>query len=172
MLQYQILKSGRCLQEESFCFLAKLPGFWDLSSPTRDWTHAPLQRKHRLLTTGLPENSQEDGFWVWGRGLTWKQEWPLRTGFMLSPNPLLPSLGLPKCSFIFFHLKYLSPVLRRPSRHRQSLPWRKRKIITCLVTKTFKEASSKTKAQMVKCLSTVRETRVQSWVGKIPWRSK
>ena len=30
---------------------------WDLSSLTRSWTCAPLQRKHRGLTTGLPGSS-------------------------------------------------------------------------------------------------------------------
>ena len=30
---------------------------WDLSSPTRDWTHAPPHWKHRVLTIGLPGKS-------------------------------------------------------------------------------------------------------------------
>ena len=30
---------------------------WDLSFSTRDWTHAPLQWKHRILTTGPPGKS-------------------------------------------------------------------------------------------------------------------
>ena len=35
-------------------FLAALLSMWDLSSPTRDGTCAPLQWKQRILTTGLP----------------------------------------------------------------------------------------------------------------------
>ena len=39
-------------------FLATLCSMWDLSSLTRDRTHAPpLQRKHRVLTTGLSGKS-------------------------------------------------------------------------------------------------------------------
>ena len=36
------------------CCLASLCGLWDLSSLTRDWTHAPLPWKRRVLTTWLP----------------------------------------------------------------------------------------------------------------------
>ena len=38
---------------------------WDLNSSTRVQTHAPLQWKHGVLTTGPPEYSQEDIlFWA------------------------------------------------------------------------------------------------------------
>ena len=37
--------------------LAEPRGMWDLSSLTRDWTHAPLQWKCRILTTGPPGDS-------------------------------------------------------------------------------------------------------------------
>ena len=41
-----------------FYFLALLPDMWDLSSPTRDRTHAPLHWKCGILTTGPPGMSQ------------------------------------------------------------------------------------------------------------------
>ena len=41
-------------------FLAALRGLWDLSSPTRDRTRAPLQWKRGVLTTGPPGNSQKN----------------------------------------------------------------------------------------------------------------
>ena len=43
------------------CF-ATLGGLWDLSFPMRDWTHAPWQWKHRILTIGLPGSFQD---WVY-----------------------------------------------------------------------------------------------------------
>ena len=42
-------------------------GMWDLSSPTRVWTHTALHWKHRVLTTGPPEKFPfiaSDGMWV------------------------------------------------------------------------------------------------------------
>ena len=42
-----------------FFLIFGLPcGMQDLSSPTRDQTHAPLQWKHRVLTIGPPGKSQ------------------------------------------------------------------------------------------------------------------
>ena len=38
-------------------YLVSLPGMWDLSSLTRDWTCAPLQWKYRVLTPGPPGKS-------------------------------------------------------------------------------------------------------------------
>lgn len=38
------------------CCLASLHGLWDLSSLFRDWSHAPLPWKRRVLTTCLPES--------------------------------------------------------------------------------------------------------------------
>ena len=138
-LQPQILKSWRLLQEKHFClFVCFWPHSvaWGILVPWPGIEPVPLQWKHRVLTTGPPGNSQDEGFWVWGRGLTraWKQEWPLRTDFMLNPNPLLPSPVLPKCSPIFFHLIFKSSAGETGSEKTQSLSWRKRKIITCLVT--------------------------------------
>ena len=43
---------------KNFLFvLAALQGIQNLSSPTRDQTHAPFQGKHRALTTGPPRKS-------------------------------------------------------------------------------------------------------------------
>jgi len=42
---------------DTIFFFATLCGFWDLSSPTRGQTCAPLQWKHGVLDTGLPGNS-------------------------------------------------------------------------------------------------------------------
>ena len=39
-------------------FLATLRGMWDLSSLTRDWTHAPCGGSMESYTTGPPGNSQ------------------------------------------------------------------------------------------------------------------
>ena len=40
-------------------YIHATPGsIWDLSSPIRVWTYAPLQWKHRVLTTGPPGKSQ------------------------------------------------------------------------------------------------------------------
>ena len=42
----------------SFCsFFKILHSMWDLSSPTRDWTHAPCRGNTRVLTTGAPGKS-------------------------------------------------------------------------------------------------------------------
>ena len=45
-------------------FLAMLRSLQDLSSLTRNQTHAPLQWKHRVLTTGLPGKSLQCLFCV------------------------------------------------------------------------------------------------------------
>jgi len=46
--------------------------FWDLSSPTRGWTHAPPQWKYSVLTTEPPGKSKkEDSFnWAYVQDLT------------------------------------------------------------------------------------------------------
>ena len=45
------------------CFLGHACSSQDLNSPTRDWTHTPLQWKHPwVLTTGLPGNSLKSYF--------------------------------------------------------------------------------------------------------------
>ena len=40
-------------------------GLQDLISPTRDWTQAPQQWKHGVLTTGLPRNTLEEYFSIY-----------------------------------------------------------------------------------------------------------
>ena len=44
----------------SFLFWSVPHSMWDPSSPTRDWTCAPMQWKARVLTTEQPEKSQND----------------------------------------------------------------------------------------------------------------
>ena len=47
-----------------FFFLLPIPcGMWDLSSPTRDQTHAPCSGKGGILTTGPPESLCLKIFW-------------------------------------------------------------------------------------------------------------
>ena len=48
-----------------FGFLAIPHGLRDLSSPTRDRTHAPLQWKHRVLTTGHQGSPISVLFFFW-----------------------------------------------------------------------------------------------------------
>lgn len=65
------------LQGFLVCFLATLWGLWDPSSPTRDWTFAPLQWKHGVLTPGLPGKSLPSYFdyfvkyWIWWFNIMW-----------------------------------------------------------------------------------------------------
>ena len=57
----------------SFLFvLAMLYGMWDLSSPTRDRTCAPLQWEHGVLIIGSPGKSQ-DCILIWVIKLVLKQ---------------------------------------------------------------------------------------------------
>lgn len=51
-----------CWKGSKFRGGAALHGRQDLSFLTRDWTHAPLQWKHGVLTPGPPGKSQEAFF--------------------------------------------------------------------------------------------------------------
>ena len=74
--------------------LAESRSLQDLSSLTRDWTRA-RQRKCRVLTTGLPGNSQSSDFY--------HQQ-------IVLPNLKLHIDGIPKCMFLsgfFLSTSYL-----------------------------------------------------------------
>ena len=53
------------LRQIKLFFFALPHSTWNLSSPTRDWTHAtPLQSKHRVLTTRLPGKTPVKLLWT------------------------------------------------------------------------------------------------------------
>ena len=52
-----------------FFFLAAPLGLWDLSFPTRDWTHGSWQSKGSVLTTGPSGNSQNVYSYIQNSGI-------------------------------------------------------------------------------------------------------